>query len=138
MSKIEEPGQAHGAPEENSAHGRLSVRLGDPVEHAARTGPGSIADVDGGLPALTYVPEPVGAGPYRLVVMLHGAGGSAQQGLELMLPVAQSRRLLLVAPKSARATWDVISSGFGPDVRRLDRVLSEVLGDCPVDRRTRG
>jgi len=138
MSNIEEPGRPHSAPEENSAHGRLSVRLSGSGRHATRTGPELIAGSDGGPPALRYVPEPVDAGPYRLVVLLHGAGGSARQGLELMLPVARSRRLLLVAPKSAAASWDMISAGFGPDVRRLDRVLSEVLDDCPVDRMTIG
>ncbi|WP_250033808.1 alpha/beta hydrolase [Paractinoplanes maris] len=134
MPIIEEPGPAHGEPEENFAHGRLSDR----VRQSMRTGPARISDLDGGLPALTYVPEPVDAGPYRLVVLLHGAGGSARQGLELMLPVARSRRLLLVAPQSAGASWDVISAGFGPDVRRLDRVLSEVLDACPVDRMSIG
>jgi predicted esterase len=120
------------------APGRLSVRLGSPVKPATRTGPALIAEPGGGLLALTYVPEPVDAGPYRLVVLLHGAGGSARQGLELMLPVAQRRRLLLVAPESTGTTWDVISSGFGPDVRRLDHVLSEVLGGYPVDRMSIG
>jgi predicted esterase len=121
-----------------AADGRLSVRPGPPVRPATSTGPVPITDPGGGPPALTYVPEPVGAGPYRLVVLLHGAGGSARQGLQLMLPVAQSRRLLLVAPESAATTWDLIASGYGPDVRRLDRVLSEVLGGYPVDRMSIG
>jgi predicted esterase len=134
MPIIEEPGHPHGEPEESFGHGRLSVRLSAPVRPSTRTGPVPIVASDGGLPALTYVPEPVDTGPYRLVILLHGAGGSARQGLELMLPVARSRRLLLVATESAGASWDVISPGFGPDVRRLDRVLSEVLGGYPVDR----
>ena len=138
MPIIEEPGHPHGAPEENSRHGRLSVRPGAPVQAATRTGPVPITESDGGLLALTYVPEPVDAGPYRLVVLLHGAGGSARQGLDLMLPAARDRRLLLVAPESAAATWDVISAGFGPDVRRLDRVLAEVLAGYPVDRMSIG
>ena len=138
MPIIEEPGHAHGEPEENSGHGRLSVTLGAPVRPDTRTGPVPIAGADGVSLALTYVPEPVDAGPYRLVVLLHGAGGSARHGLELMLGVARSRRLLLVAPESAGSTWDVIASGFGPDVRRLDRVLSEVLGGWPVDRMSIG
>ena len=138
MPIIDEPGHAHGEPEENSGHGRLSVRLSAAVRPATPTGAVPITDSDGGLLALTCVPEPVEAGPYRLMVLLHGAGSSARQGLELMLGVAQSRRLLLVAPESAGATWDVISSGFGPDVRRLDRVLSEVLSDYPVDRMSIG
>jgi predicted esterase len=138
MPIIEEPGHAHGEPEENSGHGRLSVRFGGPVQQATRTGSVPIVDLRGEPVALTYVPGPVDAGPYRLVVLLHGAGGSARQGLELMLPVAASRRLLLVAPQSVGASWDFISSGFGPDVRRLDRVLSEVLAGYPVDRMSVG
>jgi predicted esterase len=138
MPNIQEPGNAHGVPEENSGHGRLSIRLSDPVQQNTRTGGVSLPDADGGLLAMTYVPEPLDAGPYRLVVLLHGAGGSARQALQLMLPIAPGRRLLLVAPESAGATWDVISSGFGPDVRRLDRILSEVLGGYPVDRMSIG
>jgi predicted esterase len=118
--------------------GRMSVRPRPPVRPDTRVGPAPIVGPDGGPTALTYVPEPVDAGPYRLVVLLHGAGGSARQGLELMLPVARSRRLLLVAPKSAGTSWDVVSAGFGPDVRRLDRVLSEVLDGYPVDRMSIG
>ena len=40
-----------------------------------------------------------------------------------MLPVADRHRLLLVAPKSRLSTWDVIVHGYGPDVRRIDRLL---------------
>ena len=138
MPRIGEPGNAHDVPEESFGHGRLSIRLGGPAQQATRTGERPLTDTGGRLLALTYVPEPLDAGPYRLVVLLHGAGGSARQGLRLMLTVAQSRRLLLVAPKSAAATWDLISSGFGPDVRRLDQVLSEVLGGYPVDRMSIG
>ncbi|MEU4620069.1 hypothetical protein AB0G04_08805 [Actinoplanes sp. NPDC023801] len=133
MPNIGEPRNAHDSSQEDSGHGRLAVRVSGPTRHAARTGEASLIDTDGGLLALTYVPEPLDAGPYRLVVLLHGAGGSARQGLRLMLPVAQSRRLLLVAPQSAAATWDLVSSGLGPDVRRLDRVLTEVLAGYPVD-----
>jgi poly(3-hydroxybutyrate) depolymerase len=97
-----------------------------------------IADTGGATIALAYVPEPVDAGPYRLMVLLHGAGGSARQGLQLMLPIAQRRRLLLVAPKSAASSWDLVASGFGPDVRRLDRVLSGILGGYPVGRMSIG
>ena len=124
----------HSGPGEDSRHGRLSVRPGAaPTRAAWSTGLVSVTASGTGPPALAYVPEPVDAGPYRLVVLLHGAGGSARQGLELMLPVAQSRRLLLVAPPSTGATWDMISAGFGPDVRRLDQVLSEALGGYPID-----
>ncbi|TDB73888.1 alpha/beta hydrolase [Micromonospora sp. KC721] len=122
----------HRQPEENSRHGRLMVRPGRLVAASARTG---LVPFDGqaGEPiALAYVPQPVGDHPYRLVLLLHGAGGSPRAALELMLPVADEQRLLLVAPQSTAATWDLITSGFGPDVRRIDRVLQEILAGYPV------
>lgn len=130
---MEEPGQAHRGPEENSVHGRLSVRR----DTAVVTGPTGVLTFDSGdgeLVALAFVPEPGGRRAYRLGVLLHGAGGTARQAMNLMLPVADEHGLLLVAPQSVAATWDMISSGFGPDVRRLDRVLTEVLTGYAVDR----
>ncbi|GIF09053.1 serine esterase [Actinoplanes siamensis] len=131
---VEEPGRPHSAPEENAAHGRLNVRPQPPLQPATRTGLVSVAGPDGDLQALILVPEPVTAGPYHLIVVFHGAGGSAQQGVGLLREHAAEHRLLLVAPQSSGATWDFIGGGFGPDVRRLDRVLAEVFAGYPVDR----
>ena len=68
------------------------------------------------------------------MLLLHGAGGSARQGLDLLLSVADEHRLLLVAPKSTASSWDMIVEGFGPDVRRIDRILEQVLDAYPVER----
>jgi predicted esterase len=68
----------------------------------------------------------------RLVVVLHGAGGDAFRALELWRPEAEEHGLLLLAPTSAAATWDVITGGYGPDVRRLDRLLVELAGTYPL------
>jgi predicted esterase len=129
MSVIDEPGQ----PAEHFGHGRLSVRPRSQGTLAGGTGLRRIEGPADDLLALTYVPEPADERPYRLALLLHGAGGSAQQGLRLLLPVARQRRLLLVAPQSTAASWDVIHSGFGPDVRRIERVLAEILAAYPVD-----
>ncbi len=122
----------HRQPEENSGHGRLTARPGPPVAASDRTGLVSFDGPAGELLALAHVPEPTGGDPYRLAVLLHGAGGSPRQALDLLLPVADGQRLLLVAPQSTATTWDVIGFGFGPDVRRIDRVLQEVLAAYPV------
>jgi predicted esterase len=131
---VTEPALPHRQPEENSRHGRLTVAPYQPVSRSTRTGLLSIDGPEGGLLALGYVPAPADSGPYRLVLLLHGAGGSCRQGLDLLLPVADEHRLLLVAPKSAAGTWDLIVDGFGPDVRRIDRVLEEILDSHPVER----
>jgi phospholipase/carboxylesterase len=66
-----------------------------------------------------------------LVVLFHGAGGSARAGLELLPPDVDVIRL---APQSSGSTWDVIEGGFGPDVQRLDDALSTVFASYPVDK----
>ena len=76
--------------------------------------------------AVAYAPAASGSGPVRLVLSLHGAGGSARHGLDLLLPVADSCELLVVAPGSRHSTWDVTTGGFGPDVQRIDDLLTEV------------
>lgn len=133
MPDVREPGLPHSRPEENSAHGRLSIRLGSAVTPGP-TGLRTFDSAAGDMLAQAFVPELAGRDAYRLVVLLHGAGGSARQGLSLMLAAAEQHGLLLVAPQSAAATWDLVSAGLGTDVRRLDRVLTEVLASYPVSR----
>jgi predicted esterase len=133
-----EPAQPHRRPEENSRHGRLAVRRYPPVTAAVETGLRSLDGHAGELLALAYVPPPADGPPYRLVLLLHGAGGAPRHGLDLLLSAADKHRLLLLAPKSAASTWDLIINGYGPDVRRIDRVLQEVLDAYPVDGITVG
>jgi predicted esterase len=128
-----EPAPPHPQIEENSQHGRLTARPGQPVSASTRTGLLSFDGPTGDLLGLAYVPEPVDRGPYRLALLLHGAGGSPRHGLDLLLPAADEHRLLLLAPKSTLATWDVIVDGFGKDVRRIDRLLEEIFDSYPVE-----
>lgn len=129
---VSEPALPHPSPEEGCGHGRLSVRPDAPVTPTTRIGLLTLDGSDGELLALAYVPPPAVGPPWRLVLLLHGAGGSARQGLDLLLPVADEHRLLLLAPKSRAATWDLVLDGFGSDVRRIDRVLEEILDSYPV------
>ncbi|MEV6816361.1 phospholipase [Micromonospora sp. NPDC051296] len=128
-----EPTQPHLAPEENAQHGRLSARPAPPTTRGA-AGLAAPTDAEGGLLAMVYAPEPADGPPYRLVLLLHGAGGSARQGLDLLLPVADAHRLLLVAPQAVASSWDLIVAGLGPDVRRIDALLTSVFASHPVDR----
>jgi phospholipase/carboxylesterase len=73
-------------------------------------------------------------GPLRLVLTLHGAGGTARGGLAPLLPLADAHRLLLVAPNSLDRTWDLISQGrWGSDVQRINQALTWVFATYPVD-----
>lgn len=62
------------------------------------------------------------------MVVLHGAGGVADQVVPLLQEVAERERPLVLAPESReRSTWDVIHGRYGPDVAFIDRALAEVF-----------
>src|SRR2546421_8548255 len=83
-------------------------------------------ELDGTRDGLCYVPA--SSEPDRpLVVMLHGAGSTAQNGLAPLLPLADRYGLLLLAPDSRLHTWDAIMGSYGPDVRFLDRALTRLF-----------
>ncbi|WP_433274429.1 alpha/beta hydrolase [Pseudonocardia xinjiangensis] len=116
-----------------SANARLAARLPPvPVPAAAAT-PSSLLALPGGPEVLVRVPATAGAAPLRLVLALHGAGGNAKGGLAPLLPLADAHGLLLLAPTSHAATWDAVTAGWGPDVRRIDDALARVFGSYPVD-----
>jgi predicted esterase len=138
VSFLDEPVPPHVQPEENSRHGRLSVRRNPPLAPSDQTGLLPHEGPDGDLLALAYVASPASADPYRLVLLLHGAGGAPRQGIDLLRPVADQHRLLLLAPKSSASTWDLIVDGYGPDVRRIDRVLEQTFDAYPVEGCTIG
>ncbi|MHA4947476.1 alpha/beta hydrolase [Micromonospora sp. SD19] len=123
---------SHWDPAPSPRDGRLTARHHPPAA-PGRTGLVPMTGRDGDRLAVGYVPEPAGDGSaYRLVLLLHGAGGSARQGLDLLLPVADAQHLLLVAPDSSAASWDLIAGGFGADVRRIDALLATVFDGYPI------
>ncbi|MEU6077654.1 phospholipase [Micromonospora sp. NPDC047074] len=128
-----EPAPPHRQPEENPRHGRLTARPAAPTALAA-AGLAPLTDAHGAPLAMVYAPEPLDGPPYTLVLLLHGAGGSARQGLDLLLPIADAHRLLLVAPQAASSSWDLIVEGFGVDVRRIDGLLATAFAGYPVAR----
>ncbi|MCU1472642.1 hypothetical protein [Amnibacterium sp.] len=73
-----------------------------------------------------FVPREL-ADPVPLVVLPHGAGGTPAGIIPFLQLEAEARGVLLLAPKSGDATWDVIRGGVGPDVAAIDRALGEVL-----------
>ena len=115
----------------DARRGRLTARPRARVPDRAATGMRRLA---GG--ALLYVPPGYRPSrPHALVLSLHGAGGSAQGGLNPLRPFADEARLILLAPKSRRATWDVIVGGYGPDVSAIDDLLRSVFARYRIDAR---
>ena len=91
-------------------------------------------EVDGGTGGLLYVPA--GVRPERpapLVLLLHGAGATAQHGLNLLIGQADDAGPVLLALNSQGETWDLLLGSYGPDVARVDQALAEILQRLPLD-----
>lgn len=95
--------------------------------------------------AYAYRPANAAAGPLPLLVLLHGAGGSARGFLEGFRDGADRDGYLLLSLQSEAVTWDlVVDAGkrggqgepsFGRDVRRADQVLDDLFRRVAVDPR---
>jgi predicted esterase len=69
-----------------------------------------------------------------LVLLLHGAGGHAHDGLRVLLHLAEQAGLILVAPASKDSTWDIIAGRrYGPDLALVDAALDYAFARCTVD-----
>jgi predicted esterase len=72
--------------------------------------------------------------PAPLVLLLHGAGGHAHDGLRVLLHLADHAGLVLVAPASTGSTWDIIARRrYGPDLALADAALDYAFARCAVD-----
>ena len=119
--------------EDSERLGYLLARPHVPGESTYSAGLHSL-EMGGKRDGLYYVPASYQPDrPAPLAVMLHGAGATAQQGLDFLLPFADSRGLLLLAPQSRLDTWDAIRGGYGPDVRLLDQALTGLFQRYNVD-----
>ena len=82
-----------------------------------------------------YVPASYRAErPAPLVLLLHGAGGHARQGLGLLRSLADAAGLLLLAPASRDRTWDLlVDRRYGPDAAMIDRALEQTFSRYAID-----
>jgi len=115
------------APTDLHRRGRLGLSLPATAAPPSPLGaPGTHAlDLGGGPPALLHVPPGLPAGaPVPLLVVLHGAGGRAEEVVAAVAGAAARSGVLLLAPQSAGVTWDAIRGGFGPDVAALEAALA--------------
>ncbi len=78
----------------------------------------------------TYRPET----PAPLVLILHGAGGHAHDGLALLRDLADATGMILLAPASREPTWDIlVSRRYGPDVTVIARALEWTFSRYAID-----
>ena len=71
--------------------------------------------------------------PAPLVIMLHGAGASAHDVMPMVSSCADEHAVLVLAPDSRGATWDLIQRDYGPDVAFLERALADAFRTYAVD-----
>ena len=82
---------------------------------------------------ILFVPSALPQVPVPLLVLLHGAGGTASDILPLLQEYAEERKFLVLAPQSVGPTWDVINRGYGADVQSIDKALATVFDTFAVD-----
>lgn len=85
-----------------------------------------------GRDALVRCPS-TALGPVPLLVLLHGAGGTAAQAMALALDQPEAAGAALLAPQSRSATWDVIGGAWGPDVRFIGEAMARVVTRVRID-----
>jgi phospholipase/carboxylesterase len=116
--------------------GRLRSRLARTPAEAAPVGLRTLGSDAG--PADGYLYVPVGYRPEKpapLILLLHGAGEVALDGLAQLRGQADEAGIILLALSSRGPTWDSIPSRgrYGPDIVAIDRALGHAFSRCAVD-----
>lgn len=111
--------------------GRLRMRPGSGATTGAR---GRVAlGLGGARDAILIMPSVIPATPLPLLVMLHGAGGSADRFLQRFGTLPDQAGVPTLFVDSRSQTWDGIRGRFGVDVAFLDRALEKVFSIVRVD-----
>lgn len=89
-----------------------------------------------GRDGILQLPAALPSGPMPLLVLLHGAGGSAERQLARFGSIPGDCGVAVLAVDSRGSTWDVVQGvGFGPDVEFIDRALQKVFSIVSIDPR---
>ncbi len=112
-------------------HRRLSARPKKGTKTTARGT--SKLEIERTRDGILQMPENT-EGPLPLLVLLHGAGGSAERQMGRMGAEARAAGLVVMAPDSRGGTWDaIVGPDFGVDVEFIDRALNRVFEQVDVD-----
>ena len=116
--------------------GRLRTRPGRTSAGAAPVGLRALGPDTGTAEGCLYVPagyQP--EDPVPLVLLLHGAGEDARDGLAQLRGQADEARIILLALSSRGPTWDsILGRGrYGPDIAAIDQALEHAFSRCAVD-----
>ncbi len=114
-----------------SHEGRLTARPSTGAPETCAPGAHTLK-LGGGRKALMRVNKGSRNGAKALILVLHGAGGSALDGLWAFRGGNDAPGLVLVAPSSESRTWNPF---YGSDLNSIDRALERVFARCRVDPR---
>ena len=110
-----------------------------PVRTPAEAAPVGLHTLEsGGNPGGGYLYVPAGYQPKKpvpLVLLLHGAGEDARDGLAQLRGHADEVGIILLALSSRGPTWDsILGRGrYGIDIGAIDRALEHAFSRCAVD-----
>ena len=112
--------------------GRLKAR---PRPDVKTTAPArSALGLGSGRDGVLQLPASPPAGPMPLLVLFHGASGTAERQLARFDTIPSDNGVAVLAIDSRGPTWDaVMGMGFGPDIEFIDRALQKVFGLVSVD-----
>jgi phospholipase/carboxylesterase len=90
------------------------------------------------VPTESYLYVPAGyraENPAPLVLLLHGAGEDARDGLAQLRGQADEAGIVLLACSSRGPTWDLILNRghYGPDIAAIDLALGDAFSRCAID-----
>ncbi len=122
----------------NNLHeeGRLQSRPRQTPAEAAPVGLQALGSVGGPNAGYLYVPAGYRTeDPAPLVLLLHGAGEVALDGLAQLREQADEAGLILLALSSSGPTWDsILNRGhYGSDIAAIDGALEHTFSRCAVD-----
>jgi hypothetical protein len=116
--------------------GRLRSRPGRTPAGAAPVGLRALGFDAGTVEGYLYVPAAYRTEtPAPLVLLLHGAGEDARDGLAQLRGQADEAGLILLALSSRGPTWDSIPDRgrYGSDIAAIDRALEHTFSRWTVD-----
>lgn len=68
-----------------------------------------------------------------LLLLLHGAGGAGDRMLARVSAYTDEAGIAVLSPSSGNSTWDAIRGDFDFDVAMIDKALTKVFDEFPID-----
>lgn len=118
--------------------GRLTARpRSTPSEGPLPAGASALGLSADGRDGLIYVPKQSRRPKRPLLLLLHGATGSAERIASRTgaFDLAEEFGVLVLAPDSRDVTWDIALGAPGPDLAFIDRALQHVCAREAIDSR---